>query len=130
MDIKRLSTFPKDQLAGRTVLLRVATEDNLRPPEWLPTAAYLTQAGANIIIASDEPLGNARSLVTELTDREIRTIENLASEEGEISADEAFADRLAQLCDVYCDDAFALSHEVRASTLIVPRKAVVAVAGL
>jgi phosphoglycerate kinase len=130
MNIKRLSAIPKDQLSGKTVLVRVATEHNLRPPDWLPTLAYLEQAGADIIVASDEPLGDTQSLITRLIDREIRTIDNLADEAGEKTADEAFGAGLARLGDLYCNEAFALSHEVRASTLILPRKAPVAVAGL
>jgi phosphoglycerate kinase len=128
MNINRLSAMPKDQLSGRTVLVRVTAPDDLRPPDWLPTAAYLARAGANIIVASDGPLTDTQSVVSGLIP-EIRTID-LAIEPGERSADEAFADRLADVCDVYCNDAFAVSHEVRASTIIVPRKVYAAVAGL
>jgi len=38
-------------------------------------------------------------------------IENLAFEAGEMDGDDSLADALARLADIYCNDAFALSHE-------------------
>jgi phosphoglycerate kinase len=57
-------------------------------------------------------------------------IENLAFEAGEASGDDTLADALARLAEVYCNEAFALSHEVRVSTVGVAKRAKRALAGL
>jgi len=68
--------------------------------------------------------------VSHLSEGEIMMIENLAFEAGETDGDDALADALARLSDIYCNDAFALSHEIRASTVGVAKRAKRALAGL
>ncbi|MEO0356932.1 MAG: phosphoglycerate kinase [Pseudomonadota bacterium] len=43
-------------------------------------------------------------------------LENIRFDPGEESNDPALADRLADLCDVYCNDAFSAAHRAHAST--------------
>jgi phosphoglycerate kinase len=68
--------------------------------------------------------------VSHLSEGEIMMIENLAFEAGETDGDDTLADLLARLSDIYCNDAFALSHEIRASTVGVAKRAKRALAGL
>ena len=68
--------------------------------------------------------------VTEMRDGEIVLLENLRFYPGEDANDAQFARDLAELCDVYCDDAFSLAHRGRASTVAITRHVRPATAGL
>lgn len=56
-------------------------------------------------------------------------LENLRFHEGEEKNDEKFAKKLASLCDVYVNDAFAVSHRAHASVCAITRFVPVSVAG-
>ena len=56
-----------------------------------------------------------------LENGEVLLLENLRSHEGETANDEAFAEELASLADVYVNDAFAASHRAHASIVGVPK---------
>jgi phosphoglycerate kinase len=68
--------------------------------------------------------------VSHLAEGEIVLIENLAFEDGEVAGDDKLAEALGRLGEIYCNDAFALSHQIRASTVGVAKKAKRAVGGL
>ena len=65
-----------------------------------------------------------------LPDATIVLLENVRFLNGEKADDEALAKRLAGLCDVFVNDAFATAHRAQASTHGVARFAPVACAGL
>ncbi|MBP1711201.1 MAG: Phosphoglycerate kinase [Deltaproteobacteria bacterium] len=56
-------------------------------------------------------------------------LENLRFHPGEDKNDEAFAQELAKLCDVYVNDAFAVSHRAAASNTAITRFVPVCAAG-
>ncbi|HKJ22709.1 MAG TPA: phosphoglycerate kinase [Gammaproteobacteria bacterium] len=62
-------------------------------------------------------------------DSDIYLLENVRFLEGEKANDDALAQRMASLCDVYVNDAFATAHRAQASTHGVARYAPVACAG-
>jgi phosphoglycerate kinase len=158
--VASLDTIPPKELAGQAVLVRVDAEDEVKLRDSLPTLARVSEAGARVVIAThygsgpnaprldhiairltellgrpvgklDEWKGEASPrAVNHLGEGAIMMIENLAFEAGEQAGDGSLADALARLCDIYCNDVFALSHEVRASTVGVAKKAKRAVAGL
>jgi phosphoglycerate kinase len=68
--------------------------------------------------------------VTDLRDGDLCVLENLRFYPGEDTNDAEFAHKLAELCDVYCDDAFALAHRALASTVAITRNVRPATAGL
>jgi phosphoglycerate kinase len=79
----------------------------------------------------DEAIGrNVLSAVTELGEGEIVLLENLRFYPGEDANDGQFGRELAELCDVYCNDAFALAHRGAASTIGMTRHVRPATAGL
>ena len=79
----------------------------------------------------DEAIGrNALAAVTEMRDGEIIVLENLRFYPGEDANDVEFARDLAELCDVYCNDAFSLAHRGTASTVAITRHVRPAAAGL
>jgi len=59
----------------------------------------------------------------------VALLENVRFLEGEKADDDALAQRMAQLCDVFVMDAFATAHRAQASTHGVARHAAVACAG-
>jgi phosphoglycerate kinase len=74
--------------------------------------------------------GSALGAVAEMRDGEVVMLENLRFYPGEDANDSEFARELGQLCDVYCDDAFALAHRGLASNVGITRRVRPAVAGL
>jgi phosphoglycerate kinase len=79
----------------------------------------------------DEAIGrNPLAAVTEMRDGEIIVLENLRFYPGEDGNDGQFARDLAELCDVYCNDAFAIAHRGMASTVAITRHVRPATAGL
>lgn len=61
----------------------------------------------------------AEAAVNQLNPGQILLLENLRFDPGEKSNDEAFAQRLAKLADLYVNDAFSAAHRAHASTAAV-----------
>ena len=57
-----------------------------------------------------------RALTERLADGEMLLLENVRFKEGETTNDPAFARALAELADVYVNDAFGVAHRAHAST--------------
>ncbi len=74
-----------------------------------PTPAGVTLAPA---VVGEE----VRALTEGLGDGEMLLLENVRFEEGETSNDPALAHALAELADVYVNDAFGVAHRAHAST--------------
>ncbi|MBF0572968.1 MAG: phosphoglycerate kinase [Desulfamplus sp.] len=67
--------------------------------------------------------------VSELKEGEIVLLENLRFHEGEKTAEPNFVKELASFCDVYINDAFAVSHRKEASVTALPMMVKESVAG-
>ena len=160
MTLATIDTVPPHDLAGRAVLIRIDSEDEIRLRDSLPALALAAEAGARVIVATHRglppaaprvdalaaelaeqlgrPVGKLDQwhgeaglrAVSHLSEGEIVMLENLAFEPGEAAGDDRLADALGRLCDVYCNDAFALAHRVRASTVGVVKRAPRALAGI
>jgi phosphoglycerate kinase len=65
-----------------------------------------------------------------LKEAEVLLLENLRFHEGEEANDENFARQLAELCDVYVNDAFGAAHRAHASTAGITKFVDDSVAGL
>ena len=63
-----------------------------------------------------ETLEGAENLTDEALASDVLLLENIRLHPGEEANDPAFAARLAQLGDVYCNDAFSAAHRAHAST--------------
>jgi phosphoglycerate kinase len=160
MAVASIDTIPHQELEGQSVLVRIDAEDDTNLRRSLSTLALAAEAGARIVVAThyglpaeaprvdaiaarlgellgrsvgklDEWQGEAGlRAVSHLDAGDIVMVENLAFEPGEETGDDKLAEALGRLCDIYCNDAFALSHQVRASTVGVAKRAKRAVAGL
>lgn len=82
-----------------------------------PVARCLSSLlGREVIMAPDCLGREVESLITKMTDGEILLLENLRFHPGETGNDPEFARQLADLADIYVNDAFGTAHRAHAST--------------
>lgn len=79
-------------------------------------AALQTALGAPVVVAKTPSLDDATAAVAALGDGEVLVLENLRFHPGEEANDPAFARALADLGDLYINDAFSTAHRAHAST--------------
>jgi len=82
-----------------------------------------------VVMAKDCIGPEVESLVGNMKDGDVVLLENLRFHPEEEKNDDAFAKKLARLCDVYVNDAFAVSHRVNASVVAVTKHVPVSVGG-
>jgi phosphoglycerate kinase len=122
---------------------RVVVASHLGRPKGAPEPAFtLAPAatrlgellGADVAFATDTVGESARSVVAGLADGQVAVIENLRFNAGETSKDDAergaFADRLAELADLYVGDGFGAVHRKHASVFDLPARLPHAAGGL
>ena len=78
-----------------------------------------SKLGARVKFAPDCIGEEARVLAEGLKPGEVLLLENLRFHKEETKGDEAFARKLANLADVYVNDAFGTAHRAHASTTII-----------
>lgn len=64
---------------------------------------------------------DAESKAAQLADGDVLLLENLRFNPGEKQGDPVFAEKLAAMADIYCNDAFGTCHREDASMVAVPR---------
>lgn len=100
-----------------------------------PAAARLGELlGAEVAFATDTVGESAKAAVAGLADGQVAVLENLRFNPGETSKDDAergaFADRLAELADLYVGDGFGAVHRKHASVYDLPARLPHAAGGL
>jgi phosphoglycerate kinase len=96
-----------------------------------PVAERLTRMLGSPVRKLGEAVGrNPQGAVAGMRDGDLLLLENLRFYPGEDANDADFAHELAGLCDVYCNDAFALANLALASTVGITRYVRPAAAGL
>jgi phosphoglycerate kinase len=85
--------------------------------------------GKKVKMAPDCIGQEVESLVSSMSDGDILLLENLRFHPEEEKNDDKFGKELARLCDVYVNDAFAVSHRANASVSSITEHAPVSVAG-
>lgn len=94
-------------------------------------AERLTALAAKPVRKLDQAVGRSvLSAVTEMRDGDAILLENLRFYPGEDANDGRFAGELAELCDIYCNEAFSLAHRGTASTVAITRFTRPSTAGL
>lgn len=78
--------------------------------------------GQRVVQASDVVGTSAHASVASLGDGEVALLENVRFELGETTDDDALSDALADLCDVFVQDAFGVIHRAHSSTAGVARR--------
>ncbi len=82
-----------------------------------------------VIIAKDCIGSEIKALVNKMKRGDVVLLENLRFHPEEQKNDDAFARSLAELCDVYINDAFAVSHRANASVVAITKFAPISGAG-
>ena len=95
-----------------------------------PVAKRLSElTGKKVILAPDSIGTSVQSLVKKMLPGQIVLLENLRFHAEEKQNDDTFAKALADLCDIYINDAFAVSHRAHASVEAINRHVSVKAAG-
>ena len=95
-----------------------------------PVAARLSELIHRKVGFAEDCIGEAvKEKVNDLQEGEILVLENLRFHEEEKKNDPRFAEELASLCDVYVNEAFAVSHRSQASVTGVPKYVPLSAAG-
>lgn len=96
-----------------------------------PVAKYLSELiGKSVHFEDSDDPNDAFSKVSAMQNGEIVMLENLRLHAEEEANDEGFAKHLAELCDVYVNDAFGTAHRAHASTEGITHFVETSVAGL
>jgi phosphoglycerate kinase len=77
--------------------------------------------GTNVFFAEDCIGGKAGMTASMLRSGEVLLLENLRFYKEEEKGDEAFAEKLSKLGDVYVNDAFGTAHRAHASTAVIAK---------
>jgi len=85
--------------------------------------------GKEVKMASDCIGPEVTALVSSMSDGDVLLLENLRFHPEEEDNDDNFGKKLALLCDVYVNDAFAVSHRANASVAAITEHVPVSVAG-
>ncbi len=82
-----------------------------------PVAAALQKIWGHPVAFADDCIGDtAKNAIAALPEGQILVLENTRFHAGEETNDKAFAKQLAELGDVYVNDAFSTAHRAHAST--------------
>jgi phosphoglycerate kinase len=77
--------------------------------------------GTEVLFANDSIGEEAVKMATTLQPGQVLLLENLRFYKEEEKGDEAFAEKLAKLGDVYVNDAFGTAHRAHASTAVIAK---------
>ena len=95
-----------------------------------PVAADLERKLTGKILMAPDCVGaDVKRLAEGLSAGEVLLLENLRFHIGEQKNDDAFAKKLASLCDIYVNDAFAVAHRENASVVAITKYAPICAAG-
>jgi phosphoglycerate kinase len=95
-----------------------------------PVAKRLGRFLEKDVIMADDCVGSGvKDLVNNMKIGDVVLLENLRFHQGEQDNDDAFSKELAELCDVYINDAFAVTHRVNASVVGITKFAPICGAG-
>ncbi len=90
-----------------------------------PVAGRLGELlGRRVQLGEQDPASDdAKAKAGALADGDVLLLENLRFNKGEKKGDESFGRELADLADIYCNDAFGTCHRTDASMVAVPQAA-------
>ncbi len=83
----------------------------------------------DVVMAKDCIGLEIKTFVDQMKPGNVVLLENLRYHPGEQKNEDSFAKALAELCDVYINDAFAVSHRINASVVAITKFAPVSAAG-
>ena len=113
---KKIEAMPaEEQAAAKEAALKKAVNDKVTF-SLKPVADYLNKLGVPTAFATDVVGEDAKAKVAALKEGEAVLLENTRFEAGEEKNDPAFAKKMADLAEIYVNDAFGAAHRAHAST--------------
>ena len=97
---------------------QVVPEMSLKPV----AAAMASALGKDVAFATDTIGDSAKATIAAMNDGDVAMLENVRFHAEETDNDDGFAQALADLGDVYVNDAFSTAHRAHASTEALARK--------
>ncbi len=95
-----------------------------------PVADRLSELLKKPVTMANNCIGEeVNALVSKMSNGDIIMLENLRFHKEEQENDDSFAKKLASLCDIYINDAFAVAHRANASVTAITRYAPLSAAG-
>lgn len=106
-----------EQAEAKKALLEKAAKEDPKKFTLKPVADRLNELlGNKVTFASDIVGDDAKAKVAALAEGEAVLLENTRFDAGETKNDPAFAKKLADLADIFVNDAFGAAHRAHAST--------------
>jgi len=124
--------YALDHQAKLVVASHLGRLDGKVVPEYslAPVAKRLGRLLEKEVIMANDCVGSeTNEIISSMGVGDVVLLENLRFHPGEQENDDTFAKALADLCDVYINDAFAVSHRVNASVVAITNFAPVCAAG-
>ena len=113
---KKVAALPENEQAAATAeLLKKAAKDQEKLT-LRPVAEKLCELGVNVAFAKDIVGDDAKAKIAAMQNGDAVLIENVRFDAGEEKNDKNFAKALADLADLYVNDAFGTAHRAHAST--------------
>lgn len=121
-----IPTIKKILADGGSVILmshlgrpKTGPEEKFSLKHLIPTLNH--KLGTQVLFANDCIGEQAKLLSEKLQPGQVLLLENLRFHKEETKGDEGFAEKLAQLANVYVNDAFGTAHRAHASTTIIAK---------
>jgi len=127
-----LITYLLEQNAKIILASHMGRPDGKRDPKFslAQVAKRLSHLLDKPVLFADDCIGeNVTKMVNKLENGQILMLENLRFHHEEKENNEEFSQKLASLCDVYVNNAFAVSHRDQASVTGIPKFAQQSAAG-
>jgi len=127
-----LIDYLRKQNAKIILASHMGRPDGRRDPKFslAKVAERLSELIGSQVLFVDDCIGeNVSKMVTQLANGQVLMLENLRFHAEEKKNDDRFSKKLANLCDVYVNNAFAVSHRDQASVTGIPKFAPVSAAG-
>lgn len=109
-----------EKKAKPVIASHLGRPQGVRDPKYSlkPVADRLSELLPDVeVIFTEDCVGDGvRRLTHEIRPSQLMLLENLRFHRGEGENDERFSKRLAELCDIYVNDAFGASHRAHSST--------------
>ena len=124
--------YALDHQAKLIVASHMGRPEGKKVPELslAPVAKRLGRLLEKKVIMAKDCIGSETSeLLSNMKQGDVVLLENLRYHSEEQKNDDEFAKALAELCDVYVNDAFAVSHRINASVVAITKYAPVCAAG-
>ena len=113
---KKVAALPENEQAAATAELLAKAAKDKDKLTLKPVADKLCELGVKVTFASDIVGDDAKAKIAAMQNGDAVLIENVRFDAGEEKNDKNFAKALADLADLYVNDAFGTAHRAHAST--------------